>query len=109
MKAEMLQRLFEMSKKTGDRLVVLEGDSGFVLLPLDRYEELLAVGTEGVRFETPVVAPAVHREDPIEVANKEVAKIVSQAAKSDAIKTVFDGIEGAGEVSEETFYLEPVE
>ena len=105
----MLQRLLELTRKTGDKLVVVEGDSGTVLLPLERYEELLG-GVQGVvRYGSGFVGAKTAVEDPIETANKEVASLTDPAARADDIKVVFDGIQGEGGLGEEQFYLEPVE
>lgn len=105
----MLQRLLELTRKTGDRLVAVEGDSGIVLLPLERYEELLGGVREVVRYPIAGDQAGAAVEDRIEVANEEVASLRGETDKVDDIKAVFDGIQGEGEPGEEQFYLEPVE
>ena len=40
MRSDTLNRLLAVARKTGAPLVIVDGDSGFVLLPIDHYERL---------------------------------------------------------------------
>ncbi len=107
MQAGMLNRLMELSRKTGDRLVVVEGDTAVVLLPLERYEELLGRGAAGA---TAAVAPAGF-EDPISAANRKMAELREFLPQTALVPAVMDQVQNEedDQVNEEQFYLEPVE
>jgi hypothetical protein len=104
----MLEKLLDISRRTGDRLVVVEGDSAVVLLPLERYEEMLAGVKTVIRTAKPASA-AAPEADPIASAGDELTGFQDQAAKPDDFRTVFDKIQGDGDITEEQFYLEPVD
>ena len=111
MHIEVLSRLLELSQKTGDRLVVVEGDTAVVLLPLERYEELLK------RMPAdPAPASFTPASEPLQAPH---ANFLEQSASSfpqkshlpwnpeEPISPLFDHLEE--ETGEEQFYLEPVE
>lgn len=100
----MIERLLELSKRTDDRLLVVEGDRAFVLLPLERYEELLGVRAGAVQ------APAFRGSEfpaDLDRVNKEIA--FARPSAHEGINRIFDEIEAKEPAGEETFYLEPVE
>lgn len=119
MNADMFQRLLALSKKTGDRLVVVEGDSATVLLPIERYEELMTRRSERIPVEKLPVTPSAPQkqpviktepiEDPIEAMNREVAALREKAAQVTNLAAFMDEVQKDEEIREEQFYLEPVE
>ena len=107
MQAVMLNRLLELSRRSGDRLVVVEGDTAVVLLPLERYEELLGRGTAGAR----AAVASDSFEDPITAANRKMAELRESLPQTALVPAVMDQVQNEAEdqVNEEQFYLEPVE
>ncbi len=103
MKAEMLDRLLALSRTTGDRLVVLEGDTAVVLLPLEKYEDLLGGGAVSA-----TVPNRARPADPVEAANREVAAL-KEADRARAADTLAAMLDAADDGGEEQFYLEPIE
>lgn len=110
MKAVLLERLLAVAKKTGDRLVVVEGDTAVVLLPIDRYEELL-----GGRVQE--AQPAAfqekrpHGEATPSLPSQETVPPVFRGDVRHVPEdlTVLDSIAQEVALEEEQFYLEPVE
>lgn len=112
MNAVLLERLLAMAKKTGDRLVVVEGDSAVVLLPIERYEELLGGVSHTAVQPTMQQAPRVtpHAVTPVAAAVEPTYPVfrsdvrpVPQEARD------FPSSPTDAAVEEEQFYLEPVE
>ncbi len=108
----LLERLLAMAKKTGDRLVVVEGDNAVVLLPIDRYEELLGGASASVPIRQSEMSAETH-------ARVEARQPISQESAVSGFRTdirqvpedlrVMDSIANETATDEEQFYLEPVE
>lgn len=118
MKSELLERLLALSKKTGDRLVIVEGDSATVLLPIERYEELMDRRMDRVPVEKQPVARVVPQnlpvktevtEDSVEAMNREIAVLREKASQVTNLAAFMDEVQKDEEIGEEQFYLEPVE
>lgn len=99
MNERQVQRLVQLSRKTGDSLIVLdEQGGGSVILPLDRYEQLVQASPS---------SPVVKKED------KRVAPAQVQAQETASRSVVQEQIPSPPPPEdtevETQFYLEPVE
>jgi hypothetical protein len=112
MNGNLLERLLAVAKKTGDRLVVVEGDTAVVLLPIDRYEQLLgeneaSLSTQrsDVREEKcpqPTYRPSASEEPAVSGFRTDMRQVPEDIR-------VLDSIANETALDEEQFYLEPVE
>jgi hypothetical protein len=138
MDAELLQRVLNLAERTGDRMIIVNPQSGeaHAVLPLDAYEDLVEGGAslhdlgdwagdnEGDRFDIDdfIVEPEVKTEtkktpsSPEPITDRELEKLVQHDL--DIIKMAEQGqkeVEAAtpldvleDEANEEQYYLEPL-
>ena len=139
MDAELLQRVLNLAEKTGDRMIIVNPESGeaHAVLPLDAYEELVEGDVslrelgdwagdnecDKIDFDDFIVEPETKAEpkksEPLSEANteEEIQKLV--ARDLEAIKKAEQSekdINGPApldtledEANEEQYYLEPLE
>ncbi|TAL20582.1 hypothetical protein EPN90_00475 [Patescibacteria group bacterium] len=113
MNGDLLQRLLALSRKTGDKIIVADGDNAFVLLPLEQYESQVSTGTvknptSGLATDPTVRQSMPTEEDPILAMNREVAALGSKKEPADPLGNLFDAAD-IDDINEEQFYLEPID
>ncbi|MBP9749088.1 hypothetical protein KBD18_02690 [Patescibacteria group bacterium] len=112
MNATLLERLLAVAKKTGDRLVVVEGDNAVVLLPIERYEELLVGAPASVSIrqsEMPIEKRERIEERPSVFEEPSISGFRTDIRQVPQDLRVLDSIANETAIDEEQFYLEPVE
>ncbi len=114
----MLQRVMDLAERTGDRVIVVNPESGVAhaILPFDAYEELVDGGTaslcdlnDDLDLSTPPSASPMTDEE-IEKAvqhDLEIIKMAEQSEKETGGASVLDVLDD--EANEEQYYLEPIE
>jgi len=135
MDAELLQRVLNLAERTGDRVIVVNPESGeaHAVLPLDAYEALLEGDAslrdledwsgdnenEQLNFDDIIAAPnakeeekktpqAIDREiEKIVEHDLDIIKLAEQSQKEEEINSPIDALED--EANEEQYYLEPLE
>ena len=135
MDAELLQRVLNLAERTGDRIIVVNPESGeaHAVLPLDAYEALVEgdaslrdLGdwsgdneSEQLDFDDIIAAPnakeeekktpqAIDREiEKIVEHDLDIIKLAEQSQKEEEINSPIDALED--EANEEQYYLEPLE
>ena len=130
MDAELLQRVLNLAERTGDRVIVVNPESGeaHAVLSLDAYEDLVD-GVEGdvsLRdledwsgdneseqldfddFKQKITPPATDEEiEKMVEHDLGIIKSPEQSQKEEEITTPIDALED--EANEEQYYLEPLE
>jgi hypothetical protein len=127
MDAELLQRVLNLAEKTGDRVIVVNPESGeaHAVLPLDAYEELVE-GDVSLRelgdwagdnengqldfddFKQKITPPATDEEiGKLVQHDLDIIKSAEQSEKEAEATTPIDMLED--EANEEQYYLEPLE
>jgi hypothetical protein len=112
MNGNLLERLLAVAKKTGDRLVVVEGDTAVVLLPIDQYEQLLGGNEVSLSKQRPDVREAERLEPsqhPSTFEKPAVTGFRTDMPQATEDIRVLDSIANETALDEEQFYLEPVE
>lgn len=104
MTKEIFERVLNIIKKTGDRVIIVNPDSGFsyVLMTLSDYEKM--VGGAGQIDLT--VSKA---QDKINRINRDIAIWREEENKKIYVPPVSGGEEIKNEETESQFYFEPVE
>jgi hypothetical protein len=135
MDAELLQRVLDLAERTGDRMIIVNPESGeaHAVLPLDAYEALVEGDVslrdledwteddegEQLRFDDTITEPnaKVEQKNPPRAINEEIEKMVQhdldtiksveQSQKDVEVDAPPDVLED--EANEEQYYLEPLE
>ena len=103
-----LRHVLQLAKRTGDRVIVVDGqtDEAFVLMSVQAYEDVLGVEIDGVGMSQPVKTPETQ-------ANAEIAQWREQQQtervldeENFAENSEKNTIEADDE--EDRFYIEPV-
>lgn len=119
----LLKRLLDLSKRTGDRIVFadMDGKEAHVVLPLADYERL--VGGEARSSLPKADVPQSQNQEPstmnprssivhnpVEEMNREIVRsLEAERSRSEASRpAIFSGKESDLEI-EERYYLEPIE
>jgi hypothetical protein len=135
MDAELLQRVLNLAERTGDRMIVVNPESGeaHAVLPLDAYEALVEGDaslrdledwsgdneSEQLDFDDIIAAPnakeeqkktpqSIDREiEKIVEHDLDIIKLAEQSEKEVEATAPIDALED--EANEEQYYLEPLE
>lgn len=125
---ETLQRLLTLSGKTGDRIIVTDpaGEKPYVLMSLDQYEKLMGSNPESAATEKPSSTIPARRpslpvpedlDPPVDLSPARKKREIplwkpTDKPKGGSAPAPAPAVPAGGEkeaVSEEQFYLEPLE
>lgn len=131
MATDMLRRIVELAKKSGDRIIVTDpsGNDAFVLMNLDQYERLLGQQgsvselTQGElvsKINQDIATWRAHQEDQGAAGWESVETILSNMRNSDGLTLAedpeatdenanFSLNKDKNEEAEDTYYFEPIE
>jgi len=110
MDADLLKRVMTLAERTGDRVIVVNPESGtaFAVLPFDAYEKM-GSGDVGLRSLEPSEVESLSREALVDKINQDIATWNSaQQSEKEGVDAVgMDILDDAAQ--EEQYYLEPIE
>lgn len=107
----LLKRLLELSKRTGDRIVFadLEGDNAYVVLALYEYERLVLGGSSKDIPRQRVESPISEREKIVNLSAPRSAASPLDEMSREVVRTL-EAERAETEIEpEERYFLEPIE
>jgi PHD/YefM family antitoxin component YafN of YafNO toxin-antitoxin module len=109
MNSEQSKQIFDLIKKTRDKLVVLDQDgSSFVIMDLKEYEKLLLATSEVKDLTENELLDKINRDIAIWKANQSEEAELDKIANYDKMeKTQDELISPEVSAKEERFYIEP--